>query len=152
MRASITPGTKHVEFGGHFGVDAAQEVQPFDGAVALLSGVHDGAGDDVEGGEQCGGAVADVVMGAGGGMAGGDRLARAGGFEGLDLRFLVHAQNGGVVGRIEVQADHIDHLVDEQRVGGELEGVLTVGQEVERLPDAHHGRLGDPGVGGYIPR
>ncbi|KIH99603.1 hypothetical protein LP52_07045 [Streptomonospora alba] len=55
-------------------------------------------------------------------------------------------------GGFEVQAGHIDHLVDEQRAGGELEGVLAMGLEVERLPDAHHGRLGDLGAGGHIPR
>jgi hypothetical protein len=40
--------------------------------------------------------------------------------EGLHLRFLIHAQHQGVLGRIHVLADDIAHLVDEQRIGGQL--------------------------------
>jgi hypothetical protein len=45
-----------------------------------------------------------------------------------------------------VQADDIDDLRDELRVGGDLAGVLEMGLEVELLPDPPDGALRQPGV------
>ncbi len=53
-----------------------------------------------------------------------------------------------MVGRIEVEADDVADLLDEEGIGGELEVLLPVGLEVERGPDAldrglrHAGGLG----------
>jgi hypothetical protein len=47
-----------------------------------------------------------------------------------------------------VQADDIADLVDELRVGGQLEGVDLVGLEVERPPDPADRRFRQAGLGG----
>jgi hypothetical protein len=40
----------------------------------------------------------------------------------LDLALLVHAQHHRLVGRVQIDADHIDQLLIETAVIGELEG------------------------------
>ena len=51
------------------------------------------------------------------------RQRRLGAIERLNLRLLVHAQDHRVVGRVEVQPDDVAHLLDEERIGGQLEGL-----------------------------
>lgn len=46
-----------------------------------------------------------------------------------------------------IQADDVDDLRDELRVGGELEGILQVRLEIELLPDPPDGGLRQPGAG-----
>jgi hypothetical protein len=76
-----------------------------------------------------------VVVGAPFGHAGHHRQHRLGPVERLDLGLLVHAQHHGPLRRVVVEADHIDDLLHEQRVGGQLEPVQHVRFELEPLPD-----------------
>ena len=83
---------------------------------------HPSSGD-VQRGEQRRRAVPDVVVGVAFGLAEAHRQRRLGAIERLNLRLLVHAQDHRVVGRVEVQPDDVAHLLDEERVGGQLEKV-----------------------------
>ena len=51
--------------------------------------------------------------------------------EGLNLRFLVHAQHQGMVGRIEIEPDDVAHLLDEQRVRRQREGLGAMRLQAE---------------------
>ena len=64
--------------------------------------------------------------------------------EGLDLAFLVHTQDQGLVGRIEVQPHHIGEFLGESLVLGEFEPLYPVGLEPVSLPDALHRGLAQP--------
>ena len=91
-------------------------------------------------------AVAGVVVGAALGHAGHHREHRLGPVEGLDLGLLVHAQHHGLLRRVVVEADDVDDLLDEQRVGGQLERVLDWwGLRLEFPPDPADGRLRQAG-------
>lgn len=48
-----------------------------------------------------------------------------------------------MIGRAHIEPDNVAHLGDEQRVGGELEGLGTVRLQAEGAPDALHARGGD---------
>jgi hypothetical protein len=61
--------------------------------------------EDVEGGEQRGGAVTLVIVGHCSGAAGLHRQARLGAIERLDLALLVDREDNRVGGRIDVEAD-----------------------------------------------
>ena len=50
----------------------------------------------------------------------------------LDPALLVDAQHDGVVRRVQVQTDDVAHLLDEGRVGGQLERPLPVGLHPNR--------------------
>ena len=69
--------------------DLAQEPQEFLVPVPGVAGVGDLAGGHLQGGEQRGCAVPDVVMGLLLGYPGPQRQYRRGPFQGLDLRLLV---------------------------------------------------------------
>ena len=66
-------------------------------AVPVLAQPGDLAGGDLQRGEQGGGAVPDVVVGALLGMAGLHRQRLLGPVQGLDLRLLVHTQHDRVL-------------------------------------------------------
>jgi hypothetical protein len=61
--------------------------------------------------------------------------AGLGALERLHLGLLVHAQHHGRLGRVQVEPDDVVELVDEQRVGGELEVVDQVRLDLELAPD-----------------
>ena len=124
-----------VELGGDGLVDGDQELAELDRAVpAVQVGDHVAVGD-VERREQAGDAVADVVVGAPLGHAGHHRQHRLGAVQRLDLGLLVDAQHDRLLRRVVVEADDVDDLLHEQRVGGQLEPVLEMGFEVELPPD-----------------
>ncbi len=110
--------------------------------VPRLDCAGDGAGGDLQGGEQRGGAVSEVVVGTAFGQPGLQRQDRRGPVQGLDLGFLVHAQHDRVLRRVQVQADHVGDLADQLRVGGEPKRLRP-----PRLDPVLPPRLGHCGVG-----
>ena len=77
------------------------------------------------------------------------RQERLGALKGLDLALLVHTQHQGLVGRVQIQAHDVAHLLDEEGVVGDLKAPLTVRLEAEDLPDSLHGGLGDAAALGH---
>ena len=121
-----------------FGLDGVEEADEFLVTMALHVPTNDGAVEHVEGGKQGGCAVALVVMGHGAEPSLLHRQAGLGTVERLDLALLVDRQHDGVGRRVDVEADDIAQLVNEQRVVGELELPPAVGLQAVRLPDATH--------------
>ena len=123
------------------------ELEKFLGATTSKASAHDFAGGGVQRREQIRGSVAGVVMGPLFGLAECHRQQWLCPIQGLDLRLLVDRQHHGVHRRVEVEPDHIDHLLLEVRIGGELERPLTMrlkavlspqrGHEVVRNTDSH---------------
>jgi site-specific DNA recombinase len=62
----------------------------------------------------------------------------------LHLALLVDREDDGVLRRAHIQADHVADLLDEVRVGRELEGPAPVGLQAEGVPDPDDGALGQP--------
>ena len=116
--------------------------------MARLALADDRAAGDVEGGEQRGGAVTQVIVGHAFDVAEAHRQQRLAALQGLDLALLVDAQHDGVVGRVQIQADDIANLLDEEGIGGQLEVFLAVRLHAEPLKPALHGALGHASVGG----
>ena len=84
------------------------------------------AGGHVQGGKQCGGAVADVVVSDTLDVAQTHGQQRLGPIQGLDLRFLVNEEQDCLVGRVEVEADDVTYLLNKEGIVGELERILAV--------------------------
>lgn len=55
--------------------------------------------------------------------------------KGLDLRLSIDAEHQRLLRRVQVQAADVADLLHELRVGGQLEGLLSVRFEAERPPD-----------------
>ncbi len=71
------------------------------------------------------------------------RKARLGAVEGLDLTFLVDAQDQGLVRGIEIEPHDIVELLDKLLVPAELEGPDEMGLEVVSPPDPPHRRFAE---------
>ena len=122
-------------------VDLPEERQELLVAVPWLDCGGHLSGRDLQCGEQCGGAVAFVVVGSAFDLSWLHREHRRGAVEGLNLGLLVHAQYDRILRRCQIQADDIGDFGDQLRVGGELERPRT-----PRLYPILTPRAGDRGV------
>ncbi len=86
---------------------------------------------DIDGGKQAGGVVTFVIVAAECDLSGAHGQKRCGGVPRLNLALLVHAQNQGAVGRVEVEVDDVADFVDEQRVSAQLKGCAAL-KEISR--------------------
>jgi hypothetical protein len=119
--------------------------------VARHAAADHPAVEDVEGGEQGGGAMALVVVRPGAGLARFQRQAGLGAVEGLDLALFVDREDQAVGRRVDVQPDDLAQLLDERRIVRALEGPKTVRLEVVLGPDPLHRAEGDAGLLGHRP-
>ena len=149
VRAVVVDDEMDVERVGHAGLDVAQEGEELLMTVAWAALGQDLAGGDVQGGEQGGGAMPDIIVGHALDVAESHRQHRLGALQRLDLRLFVDAQHHRMVGRVQVQADDVADLLDEERVGGQLEVTLAVRLDAEQGEPALHGALGEAGVLGH---
>ncbi len=99
--------------------------------------------EHVQGREQRGRAVALVIMRHGPAAALLDRQPWLCPVEGLDLAFLIHTQNQGFVGRIEVKTHDIREFLHEVLVAIELEGFDQMGLQAVVMPDPLNGDATD---------
>ena len=89
-----------VEIGRNVGLDMIQELPELRAAMAPVALPDDRPGGDIEGGEQRGRAIALVVMGAPLNLAWAQRQQGLGAIKCLNLRFLVHTENHGMLRRV----------------------------------------------------
>lgn len=139
MGAVVIDDQVQLQILGHLLVDAPQKAEELLMAMPWLALGDHRTGGHIEGSKQGGSAVADVVMGHALHVAQAHRQQWLGAIQSLDLRFLVNAEHDSVLGRIQVQADDVAHLLHKEGIGGELVAV--------RLP-----RSGDASAGAAAPR
>jgi hypothetical protein len=152
VRAVVVQDQMHVQVLGDRCVDAPEERAKLHGAVPAPALGQDLAGLDDQGGEQRRGAMPDVVMRTPLNLTRAHRQQRLRAVQGLDLALLVQAQHQRLVRRIQVQPDDIAHLLDEQRVARELEGLAPMRLQAKGPPDPADGALTHPGAPGHRPR
>src|SRR6202163_441067 len=128
----------HVKISRHGAPDLVEELAELDGAVAPVAFSDHSAGGNVEGGKQRGGAVTLVVVAAPRRLARTHRQHWLAPVERLDLRLLIDAKQDRMGWRRDVEANHIAHLGDKIRVGGQLEGLQSVRLQAEGAPNALH--------------
>jgi hypothetical protein len=80
-----------------------------------------------------------------------DRQARPGALQRLDLAFFINADHDRVLGRVQVQPDHVADLGLQLGVGGELERLGLPGLQVVLGPDAGDGVVADAELCGQQP-
>ncbi len=129
-----------VEIGGHILLHRIEEAAELVGAVARHALADDGAGLHIQRSKQRGRAVALIVVSAPLGLPRPQGQQRLGAIQRLDLRLFIDAKHQCTIRRVEIEADDFPHLLDEQRIGGQLEGFAAMRLERERSPDAMHRR------------
>lgn len=97
----------------------------------------------VQCGEECGRAIAFVVVRHCLRVSSHKRKRWLCTIKSLNLTFLVHAQHKSVIGRIQVQADNVCELLHKMLVTGKFERLLAVRLDIVRLPDALNRHFGE---------
>ena len=121
--------------GRHLALDGVEKADELLVTVLLHAATDHRAVENVEGGEQGGGAIALVIVGHRFAFAGFERQAGLGTIERLDLRFLVDRQDEGVGRRRHVKADDVLKFGNEVGVVRALEGSETMRLQLVSLPD-----------------
>src|SRR5215469_9157343 len=72
-----------------------------------------------------------------------------GAVQGLNLALFIDAEHQSVIRWVQVEADDVTHLLDKERIGGELETPAAMRLQRECLKQAMHGGSRNPaGLGG----
>ena len=143
-----------IEFGRGLDVDLLEETDELLMPMARHAVANHLAVEHAEGRKQGGRAVALVVVRHRPTAAFLHWKTGLGAVQGLDLTFLVHAQDKGFVRGIEIQSDDIVELLDKVFVAADLEGLDEMGLEVVLLPDTLNGHSTDalrPRHGAHAP-
>lgn len=106
--------------------------------MAVHAAADDLAVQHIEGGEQGCGAIPLVVMRHGAAAPLLRRQSRLGPIKRLDLALFIDRQHDGMRWWIDVEADDVAQLADEQRIVGQLELSRAVGLQAVPAPDALH--------------
>ena len=75
---------------------------------------------------------------------------RLGAVQGLNLALLIHAKYQGMVRRIQVKANDVTRLLDEERIGRKFEATTSVRLYRKRLKYTMHGGFGNAAVMGGL--
>lgn len=132
---------------GQVEIDQLEEGQHVGGGVALAGVVEDLAGGHVHRREQIGRAMPFVVVSHGARPAPDHRQRWLGPIERLYLGFLVETESSRPGRRVQIEPDHINQLLLEVRVVGDLEGVDPPRLEPVLAPDPGHSVLAQPMTG-----
>lgn len=138
----------HIQISRDRRLDLIQKGAELFAAVASRAGADHASRLHIQGREQVCCVMAPVVMAAALNLSWTHRQNRRRALNGLNLRLLVHAQHQRPLRWIEVEPDHIPDLVDKGRIPRQLEGLLPVGLQPERAPDARHHGLAQSHVRG----
>jgi hypothetical protein len=135
-RAVVVEDEMDIEIGWDRAVEGIQELAEFPGAMPPVQWAEHRARLGIEGGEQAGGAMPLVVMRAAFGLARTHRQQGRSTIQGLNLALLVHAKDQRAVRWMEIKSHDIAHLVDQQRIATQLEGLGAMRGQREGAPDA----------------
>ena len=105
-------------------------------AMALFATGENFAGSDVERGKESCRAVADIVVGHAFNITQTHGENGLGAVQRLNLALLIHTQDQGVLGRIEIQPDNIADFLDEKRIRGDFEMALSMRLKAKGAPDS----------------
>jgi len=117
-------------------IDGVEELSELNATVTSVMLSDDPSALHVEGCKERGRPVSHIVVGTPFDLPRPQRQDGLAAVQGLDLRLLVHAQYQRAVGRVQIESHDIAHLLDQQRVGRELEALGTMRPETESTPDA----------------
>lgn len=142
--AVIVHDEMHFLTGWELRFQMVEESYEFATAVAILTGADHFAVENIERGEQRGGAMAFIVVRLTLRQAGAQRQNRGGAVQSLNLALLIYAQYQCTFGRIQIQTHDVPDLFLKVRIVGQLELLHTMGLHIVTLPDSVNDSSGDP--------
>lgn len=143
MGAVVIQHQVELQLLGKLVVELAQKSQELLVAMSGKALADDFAFQDLQGGKQRRGPVADIIVSKGAATTFLERQTRLSAIQGLNLALFIDTQDQTFVRRIEVKPDHIGEFFQELFVPGEFESVGSVGLEVMFLPQPVDGAGAD---------
>lgn len=126
---------------GELPIQPSQEGKELLMTVARCAGAEHGPLSDVEGGEQAGGAVSLVVVSHRLAASAHHRKCWLSAVQCLNLGLLVHAEDNGLVGRVEVESNYVSELLQELLVGREFVRPDAMRLKIVSVPDSVYGLM-----------
>ena len=133
-------------------VDLPQELEPLLMAMTLHARTDHFTLKEFQCGKKSGGAIAFVVMSHGATASLFEGQTWLGSVEGLDLGFLINAQDESMIGRVHVEAHHILNLLYKMLVIAQLEGPRQMGLQPMGFPDPVDQRMVNSKLFSETPR
>jgi hypothetical protein len=144
MRPIVVEDEMHVQLRRDMGLNRVEELPKFSRPLSVMELPNDAACLDFQGGEERRRAMATIVMRPALDLSRAHRQQRTCAIQGLNLRLFIDAQDKRCIRRMEIQADNIAHLLDEQRIGRQLERLGPMRLQAKGPPDAMHGTAAHP--------
>ena len=116
----------HIQIIRHLLIDSFQKLQEFLAAMTTMQTANDFTGGNIQRGKQRRRAVAQIVMRASFGNPRGQRQNRLGAIQRLYLALFINAKHQRLHRRVQVQTHDVPRLLDKQRIGRQLEGLLSM--------------------------
>ena len=154
VRRVVVDHQVEIEIARDIGFDVLQEAQELLMSVAGAALRDDLTVGDIESGEQRRCSMPIVVVGHSFDVAEPQRQDRLAPFKRLDLRLFVDAENEGVIWWIQVQTNNVPDLVNELRIGRQLEmsgAVRLYAEQSEGSRDRAFRKAGRCGGGAHGP-
>src|SRR5207244_10306929 len=136
VRTVVIDDEMHLEVHWYLSINPIQELAELGRAMSPMQFANPFAACNIERGKQRGGALAFVVVCAPLRLTGPHRQDRLRAIERLDLTLLIGTQHQSALRRVQIQADDVAHLLDQLRIGGQLEALRAMWLETECAPDA----------------
>lgn len=154
VRRVVVDHQVEIEVARDIGFDVLQEAQELLMSVAGAALRDDLTVGDIESGEQRRRSMPIVVVGHPFDVAEPQRQDRLATFKRLDLRLFVDAENEGVIWWIQIQTNNVPDLVNELRIGRQLEmfgAVRLYAEQSEGSRDRAFRKAGRCGGGAHSP-
>src|SRR5438874_6106726 len=120
VRAVIVENEMNIEVLRHLLLHLIEELDKLLAAMARQATADDLAVQDVEGSEKCRGSVPLVVVGLPFRQSRPQWQNGRGPIQRLDLAFFIYAKDESPVGRVEIEANHVPHLLFKPGIVGNL--------------------------------
>ena len=124
-------------------INQFQKLDPFLMAMTIHTCPNDAPFGHFQSGEQGRGPVAFVVVGHRSQSSFNQGQTRLGSVQGLNRCLFISAQDQRMLGRVQIQAHHIDHFVSKLFVSADFERLGQMGFKTTGLPNPVHHRFID---------
>ena len=127
MRAVVVHDDMNVQFGRYLAVNVIEKFTKFNGSMALVCLTQNPSKLNIERSKQRCRSVPFVIMRASFRLTRLHRQQWCRAIQCLNLRFFINAQNYGMFRRIDIEANNIANLFDQQRIVRQFESFASLG-------------------------
>ena len=143
MRRVVIDNQMNIELGWHIRLNVPEEIKELLMAMSSFAAGDNVTGCDIQRCKQRRPAVTNIVVRDAFVIPPSPKEQRLSSIQSLYLTLLVDTQHHSVIWWIQIQADDIAYLLNEEGISGQLEVANLVGLKPRGFPNTLNGRFGD---------